>query len=466
MALPLIGVGLMYRRATSARRSTRTGTRSTPTPTTSLTRLPIRRAPTRSGEPLTVSVPLPERELFAAVWLVQVGRVPVLLLDTDVPANDDADRPITHILYVRGREMRLHQELVLGVGGVRALRELGLTPAVWHLNEGHSAFLLAERARELVAAGETLDDAFSAVRRNSVFTIHTPVAGGQRAVRRRPRPARRRPAARRRRSPEDRRRARRAPARARAGVENDTSQFDMTAFSPPADPRRQRRQQLHAQTANATWQDISPGEILGITNGVHTPTWVGQPMRDTLERSTERRPRHAGRPARRAAVLGSHRQGARGRAVGGAPAPEAGARDLRPRPAAQPVRAPRRGARRRSRSSRTSSTRRSSRSASPAGSRPTSAPPCCSPTSTAWRACCGTRSGRSRSSSRARPTPPTGPARASSRTSSAARAAPSSAAACSSSRTTTSGSPGSSSRASTSGSTTRAARWRRRARRA
>src|SRR5712672_4368830 len=86
----------------------------------------------------------------------------------------DADRPITHILYVRGREMRLHQELVLGVGGVRAIRALGIEPSVWHLNEGHSAFLLAERAREYVAAGATLDDAFTKVSRDSVFTIHMP----------------------------------------------------------------------------------------------------------------------------------------------------------------------------------------------------------------------------------------------------------------------------------------------------
>ena len=101
----------------------------------------------------------------------------MLLLDTDVPENDDSDRPISHILYVRGREM-LHQELVLGVGGIRALRALGIEPAVWHLNEGHSALLLAERARELVAAGTPLDRALARVRQDSVFTIHTPVAAG------------------------------------------------------------------------------------------------------------------------------------------------------------------------------------------------------------------------------------------------------------------------------------------------
>src|SRR4029077_3596598 len=91
-----------------------------------LSRLPLGRVQDSAGRPLTVKVELPGRDLHVAVWLAQVGRVPVLLLDTDLPENADSDRPITNILYVRGREMRLHQELVLGIGGVRAIRALGL----------------------------------------------------------------------------------------------------------------------------------------------------------------------------------------------------------------------------------------------------------------------------------------------------------------------------------------------------
>ena len=144
------------------------------------------------------------------------------MLDTDIPENGDADRPITHILYVRGREMRLHQELVLGVGGVRALRALGIDPSVWHLNEGHSALLLAERAREYVAAGAALDEAWDRVRADSVFTIHTPVSAGNERfaadlVRRR-----RRSSARRRRPADDRRRPDRQGARARASASRAT----------------------------------------------------------------------------------------------------------------------------------------------------------------------------------------------------------------------------------------------------
>jgi starch phosphorylase len=178
MALPAIGVGLLYRKGYFRQSIDADGHQEHSYPDYDLSRLPLSRVQDASGLPLTVTVELPGRELSVAVWLAQVGRVPVLLLDTDRPENADADRPITHILYVRGREMRLHQEIVLGIGGVRAIRALGLDPAVWHLNEGHSALLLAERAREYVAAGESLDDAWQAVKRNSVFTIHTPVSAG------------------------------------------------------------------------------------------------------------------------------------------------------------------------------------------------------------------------------------------------------------------------------------------------
>ncbi|MES1239392.1 MAG: alpha-glucan family phosphorylase, partial [Chloroflexota bacterium] len=155
MALPLVGVGLLYRNGYFRQTIDADGHQEHRYPDYDLNRLPLTRALGREGDPLTVTVELPGRDVKVDVWTVLVGRVPVLLLDTDNPLNDPADRPITNILYVRGREMRLHQELILGVGGVRALRALGIAPAAWHLNEGHSAFLLAERARELVEAGQS-----------------------------------------------------------------------------------------------------------------------------------------------------------------------------------------------------------------------------------------------------------------------------------------------------------------------
>src|SRR3954451_6557153 len=178
MSLPFVAVGLLYRKGYFHQTIDADGHQEHAYPDFDLSRLPVSRAQAPDGSPLQVTVELPERDLQVAVWVAQVGRTPVLLLDTDIPENGDADRPITHSLYVRGREMRLHQELVLGVGGVRALRALGVSPSVWHLNEGHSAFLLAERAREYGATGESLDAAWDRVRGDSVFTTHTPVQAG------------------------------------------------------------------------------------------------------------------------------------------------------------------------------------------------------------------------------------------------------------------------------------------------
>src|SRR6187401_826683 len=272
MALPFIGVGLLYRKGYFRQQIDADGHQEHNYPDYDLNRLPLSRVQDRNGLPLTVTVELPGRDLSIAVWLAQVGRVPVLLLDTDVAENAVEDRPITHILYVRGREMRLHQELVLGIGGVRAIRELGLAPAVWHLNEGHSAFLLAERAREFVADGTSLDDAWAEVKRNAVFTIHTPVSAGNE------------------RFEADLVRRVAGPLLDAGGVpvesvldlglgtDGDRGQFDMTAFSLRLTHGANAVSKLHAATANATWTSIKDDAIVAVTNGVHDPTWVGQPV--------------------------------------------------------------------------------------------------------------------------------------------------------------------------------------------
>jgi glycogen phosphorylase len=278
MALPFIGVGLLYRKGYFRQSIDADGHQEHNYPDYDLSRLPLSRVQDANGLPMTVVVELPGRDLTVAVWLAQVGRVPVLLLDTDVAENAVEDRPITHILYVRGREMRLHQELVLGVGGVRAIRALGLTPAVWHLNEGHSAFLLAERARELVAAGSSLKSAWPTVRRDSVFTIHTPVSAGNERF--------------------DADLVRRVAGplldgggipvervlELGLGTDGDHGQFDMTAFSLRLTNGANAVSHLHAETANATWQGTTEHEILGITNGIHGPTWVGSPVVELLSR--------------------------------------------------------------------------------------------------------------------------------------------------------------------------------------
>lgn len=273
LALPFVGVGLFYRHGYFRQTIDADGHQEHAYPDLDVAHLPLQRVADEDGDPLVVPVELPGRTVQVAVWLVQVGRVPLLLLDTDTPLNDEDDRPITHILYVRGREMRLHQELVLGVGGVRALRALGIRPAAWHLNEGHSAFQLVERARELVAQGIGLHEALERVRDRSVFTIHTPVSAGNE------------------RFDTDLVRRVASPFLEPSGVDierilligrgpdDDPSQFDMTGFSLRTSHAANAVSQLHAETANATWREAVDRPILGITNGVHPGTWLGGPIR-------------------------------------------------------------------------------------------------------------------------------------------------------------------------------------------
>jgi starch phosphorylase len=277
MALPAIGVGLLYRRGYFRQSIDADGHQEHYYPDYDLSRFALSRVQDASGLPLNVTVELPGRDLSVAVWLAQVGRIPVLLLDTDRPENADADRPITNILYVRGREMRLHQELVLGIGGVRAIRALGLAPAAWHLNEGHSALLLAERAREYVAGGMGLDDAWGAVRRDSVFSIHTPVSAGNERfeaglLRRVAGPLLDSGGV-----PIDR------VLELGLGVDGDPNQFDMTAFSLRLTNGANAVSKLHAETANGTWQGIVERPILAVTNGVHGPSWIGSPIVELLK---------------------------------------------------------------------------------------------------------------------------------------------------------------------------------------
>jgi glycogen phosphorylase len=277
MALPFIGVGLFYRHGYFRQTIDADGHQEHAYPDYDPSRLPLLRVRDADGGPLHIPVELPGRTVWCAVWLAQVGRVPLLLLDTDIPDNDDADRPITHILYVRGREMRLHQEIVLGVGGVRALRALGISPSVWHLNEGHSAFLLVERARELLAAGgmKDLDEAYETVQRKSVFTIHTPVSAGNERfdaglVRTLAAPLLDGPNIER-------------TLELGRGVDGDPGQFDMTAFSLRITNGANAVSKLHAVTANGTWHDVTEKPIIAVTNGVHPPSWVGEPFRKLFE---------------------------------------------------------------------------------------------------------------------------------------------------------------------------------------
>jgi starch phosphorylase len=177
--LPFIGVGFLYPQGYFRQRVTREGQQEALYEKLDFSQSPALPARGPDGREVFISVELPGRAVYARIWKVQVGRVPLYLLDTDVPRNDPADRVLSARLYGGDHEMRIAQEIMLGIGGVRALRALGIDPHVWHMNEGHAAFLGLERCRELVNG---LDVDFEVARQiaaaNSVFTTHTPVAAG------------------------------------------------------------------------------------------------------------------------------------------------------------------------------------------------------------------------------------------------------------------------------------------------
>ncbi|HEY7075773.1 MAG TPA: alpha-glucan family phosphorylase, partial [Solirubrobacteraceae bacterium] len=178
MGLPLVAVGLMYSHGYFRQRIDASGWQHEYWVETDPDRVPAALVTGDDGEPLTVRVPIADREIVAQIWRVDVGRVPLLLLDADRPENDLTDRWITSRLYVGDAGMRLGQYALLGIGGVRALHALGIQPGVVHLNEGHAALACLELVRSESAAGLSLDDAFEAVRRRTVFTTHTPVPAG------------------------------------------------------------------------------------------------------------------------------------------------------------------------------------------------------------------------------------------------------------------------------------------------
>jgi starch phosphorylase len=283
LGLPFVAVGLLYRHGYFQQSLNAEGLQQHTYPTYDFTRLPLRPVATGTGQEVRISVRLPGRDVHAKVWLAQVGRVPILLLDTDVPENHPADRPITNQLYVSGREMRLLQEIVLGVGGVKALRALGQEPTVWHLNEGHSVFLQLERLREQVAAGVPLPEGRERIRESTIFTTHTPVPAGNEQF--------------------DHGLMGKYFQAWCDEVGTSTEElfalgldhggpemFNLTALAIRTSSWANGVSELNARVASRMWRDLYPevpeGEepIRAITNGVHARTWLGPEMQQLLRR--------------------------------------------------------------------------------------------------------------------------------------------------------------------------------------
>ncbi|MFD2349175.1 alpha-glucan family phosphorylase [Nonomuraea ferruginea] len=220
-----------------------------------------------------------DRVLHAQVWMAQVGRVPLLLLDSDVAENDSAARDVTDRLYGGGTDHRLMQELLLGVGGVRAIRAFcritgNPDPEVFHTNEGHAGFLGLERIRELTESRLSFDEALEAVRAGTVFTTHTPVPAGID------------------RFPVDMIARQFGGGNAwptvpverilELGAEADPGRFNMAVMGMRLAQRVNGVSELHGEVSRDMFKDLWPGfdvdevPIGSITNGVHAPTWVGR----------------------------------------------------------------------------------------------------------------------------------------------------------------------------------------------
>ena len=177
LGLPLIAVGFMYAEGYFSQRISEDGWQEAINKPLIFEHLPVSLV-TKNKKPVTIQIEFPDRNVTAQIWEVRVGRIPLYLLDSNVEGNTDFDRQLTARLYWSDLDRRVMQEVLLGIGGVRALRALGFKPAVWHMNEGHAAFLTLERARELVASGSTFAEAAKKNLGQNVFTTHTPVPAG------------------------------------------------------------------------------------------------------------------------------------------------------------------------------------------------------------------------------------------------------------------------------------------------
>ena len=284
LGLPLIGVGLNYRSGYFRQSLTPDGWQHENYPSLDPQGLPLRLLSDSSGAPVVIELPMPEsRTLRARVWVAQVGRIPLLLLDSDIPENDHDLRHVTDRLYGGDQEHRIKQELLAGIGGVRAIRAFTAiegrpVPDVFHMNEGHAGFLGLERIREFMTTDNLdFDTALTIVRSSTVFTTHTPVPAG---IDRFPvelvqryfgddGPGGLLPGV--------------PPGRVLAfGAEDDPTKFNMAHMGFRLAQRANGVSQLHGRVSremfDELWQgfDASEVPIGSITNGVHGPTWAAR----------------------------------------------------------------------------------------------------------------------------------------------------------------------------------------------
>ena len=181
LGLPFVAVGLMYKHAYFNQLINEAGEQTEEYRELNLDELPVTLVTDSNQNPLLVNVPILGNNVFIKIWKVAVGRISLFLLDTNVEQNSNEDKKITHSLYGGSRDTRIQQEIILGIGGLKALRAMGLAPSVFHMNEGHSAFLGLERLNELINEGMDFKPALEYIRSTSLFTTHTPIPAGNEA---------------------------------------------------------------------------------------------------------------------------------------------------------------------------------------------------------------------------------------------------------------------------------------------
>jgi starch phosphorylase len=279
LGIPLVGVGLFYGQGYFRQRLDRDGWQREEYLETDVNQLPMETAIGKNGRPVEVQVDTRHGPIYAKVWRVSVGRCDLFLLDSDVEGNTPEDREMTSRLYGGDGRVRVHQEALLGIGGLRALRAMGITPGVLHLNEGHSGFAVLEAIRQRMEdEGISFDKAVPRVAREVVFTTHTPVPAGHD------------------RFDADLIEEHLGPLREALGLskerfmglgrENPDSdeRFCMTVLGLRLSRRANAVSSLHGEVSRAMWTGLTPGKsedavpIGHITNGVHAPTWLAPQM--------------------------------------------------------------------------------------------------------------------------------------------------------------------------------------------
>jgi starch phosphorylase len=275
LGLPFVGVGFIYPQGYFRQRIPPDGWQEAVYDTLNFDQVPIHPVPDAHGNRLRIQVTLRGVPVHVQVWQVRVGRLHLYLMDTNVAENASWDRDLSARLYGGDQETRIRQEMVLGLGGVRVLRALNIAPSAWHMNEGHSAFLVLERLRELTQGGHSFDQAVESVQRTTVFTTHTPVPAGHDAF----------------------------PFHLmdeyfgrfwqEMGISRERfmdlgkyhDRFNMTVLALRLAGKTNGVSHLHGEVSRRMWQSVWPGRsveevpILAITNGVHAPSWISTELK-------------------------------------------------------------------------------------------------------------------------------------------------------------------------------------------